>query len=78
MKNVSQHDSGNIFHFLLPVFILGMLSSCTIERHDKKTKQKILKEELQERGEIVVLTRNAPTTYYSRSQEKRPEWNTTW
>ncbi|MEX2492219.1 MAG: membrane-bound lytic murein transglycosylase MltF [Nitrospirales bacterium] len=70
MKIVSPHNPGNIFHFLLPVFILGMFSSCTLESHDTKTKQKILKEELRERGEVVVLTRNAPTTYYSRSQGK--------
>lgn len=70
MKTPPRHDFGQLVPALMTLFILGMSFSCTIERHDAQTNQRKFKEELQKRGEIVVLTRNAPTTYYVRSQGK--------
>jgi membrane-bound lytic murein transglycosylase F len=64
------HSSIQLFRILSPLVILGILSSCTIEQREAQTKQRNFKEELQERGEIVVLTQNSPTTYYVRSQGK--------
>jgi membrane-bound lytic murein transglycosylase F len=58
-----------LIFFLISVFCVGFLASCTVERHDAQSKQN-RKETLQEKGEIVVLTRFGPTTYYLRPQGK--------
>lgn len=70
MKRVPTFHPQLLLLLLVSVLFLGILYSCTVDPHDAQSKQQSLKEELQEKGEIVVLTQYGPTTYYIRPQGK--------